>query len=91
MIFYLYQLTLREDVDDAVPGFYDYYTGFVIRARSSADARKLAASKDNADLVRHDHADLWLNPRLTKCRKIGVASPGTRQGLAIIATEDRMH
>jgi hypothetical protein len=55
---------------------YDVYTGYVVAAKSTSDARKVA----NA----HCTSGIWLDSSLTDIRKIGVATAKESEEAGVI-------
>lgn len=73
MRLFIYMLKRKGDIA------YDETAAVIVRARSSAKARKLAAT------VRGDEGELaWTCPGRSSCRKLGEVTPGARADEAVI-------
>lgn len=67
------------------PVGYDEAAGFVVRARSSSAARKLvAATPSYENGPGAEGADVWRDPRHSRCRKLGEVTPGAAYAEGIV-------
>lgn len=75
MLRHLYLLTRKDKPD------WDENRGFVVRARSAQRARALAQEQASGEarFGGEPARPFWTETSLVSCRKIGEATPGTRQ------------
>ena len=78
---FLYLLEIRESAHANLRHSYDVNQGFVVRAKSSYDARKIANGRAA------DEGTIWDNPNLTSCRRIGEVTPGASTKPGIVLTD----
>jgi hypothetical protein len=84
MRFHIYLLT-QNTYDE-----FDVLSGAVVAAESSTQARKLLnESLRTGDEKRLGSPTFWLDPRASKCRRIGEVSAGLAEKPAIILTDFR--
>lgn len=82
MRLFIYHLTRSGEV------LWDEAAGFIVRARSSKQARRLVASLESYESgPGYEGGDVWTDPRQTRCHKLGEVTPGASRQEGVVARD----